>query len=152
GVRAANEFCWGPMIEVAVLFAGIFVTMVPALALLKTHGAGLGIAEPWQFFWVTGLLSSVLDNAPTYICIGTLAAGGENFGALAAQHADILQAISCGAVFMGANTYIGNAPNFMVRVIAEEAGYPMPSFFGYLVYSGLVLLPVFVLVTLVFFR
>ena len=94
----------------------------------------------------------ILDNAPTYVCLGTVAAGGGDFGLLAAQKPAILQAISCGAVFMGANTYIGNAPNFMVRVIADESGYPMPSFFGYLVYSGLVLLPVFAVVTVVFFR
>lgn len=152
GVRAANDFRWDPMIEVAVLFAGIFVTMVPALALLERHGAALGLTQPWHYFWATGLLSSVLDNAPTYISLGTLAAGGDNFGVLAMQQPAVLKAISCGAVLMGAMTYIGNAPNFMVRVIAEEAGYPMPSFFGYLVYSGLVLLPVFVLATLVFFR
>ena len=114
-------------------------------------GPELGLTEPWQYFWATGLLSSVLDNAPTYVCLGTVAAGGGDFGRLAAQQPAILQAISCGAVFMGANTYIGNAPNFMVRVIAEESGYPMPSFFGYLVYSGLILLPVFGVVTVVFF-
>src|SRR5205823_11621321 len=125
-VRAANAFRWDPILEVAVLFAGIFVAMVPALALLKNHGARFGLTEPWQYFWATGLLSSVLDNAPTYICLGTVAAGGGDFGLLAAQKPAILQAISCGAVFMGANTYIGNAPNFMVRVIADESGYPMP--------------------------
>jgi Na+/H+ antiporter NhaD/arsenite permease-like protein len=119
---------------------------------LEAHGPELGLTEPWQYFWATGLLSSVLDNAPTYVCLGTVAAGGSDFGLLAAQKPEILQAISCGAVFMGATTYIGNAPNFMVRVIAEETGYPMPSFFGYLVYSGLILLPVFGLVTWLFFR
>jgi len=151
-LRAANAFRWDPILEVAVLFAGIFVTMAPALALLQAHGHEFGLTEPWQYFWATGLLSSVLDNAPTYVCLGTVAAGGGDFGLLAAQKPEILQAISCGAVFMGANTYIGNAPNFMVRVIAEESGYPMPSFFGYLLYSGLILLPVFVVVTLLFFR
>jgi Na+/H+ antiporter NhaD/arsenite permease-like protein len=152
GLRAANAFRWDPLLEVAVLFAGIFVAMVPALALLQNHGPKFGLTEPWQYFWATGLLSSVLDNAPTYVCMGTLAAGGGDFGALAAQQPAVLQAISCGAVFMGANTYVGNAPNFMVRVIAEESGYPMPSFFGYLLYSGLILLPVFGVVTVAFFR
>jgi Na+/H+ antiporter NhaD/arsenite permease-like protein len=152
GLRAANAFRWDPILEVAVLFAGIFVTMVPALALLQSHGPRLGLTEPWQYFWATGLVSSVLDNAPAYLSFGTVAAGGSDFGLLAAQKPEILRAISCGAVFMGANTYIGNAPNFMVRVIAEESGYPMPSFFGFLRYSVLVLLPVFVLVTIVFFR
>lgn len=152
GLRAANAFRWDPILEVAVLFAGIFVTMVPALAILRVHGPELGLTEPWQYFWVTGMLSSVLDNAPTYVSLGTVAAGGGDFGLLAAQQPAILQAISCGAVFMGANTYIGNAPNFMVRVIAEESGYPMPSFFGYLLYSGLILLPVFAVVTWLFFR
>jgi len=151
-LRSANAFRWDPILEVAVLFAGIFVTMVPALALLQIHGPQLGLTEPWQYFWATGLLSSVLDNAPTYVCLGAVAAGGGDFGLLAAQKPAILQAISCGAVFMGANTYIGNAPNFMVRVIAEESGFPMPSFFGYLAYSGVVLLPVFGVVTLLFFR
>jgi Na+/H+ antiporter NhaD/arsenite permease-like protein len=151
-LREVNAFRWDPILEVAVLFAGIFVTMVPTIALLQAYGPQLGLTEPWQYFWATGLLSSVLDNAPTYISLGTVAAGGSDFGLLAAQQPAILKAISCGAVFMGANTYIGNAPNFMVRVIAEESGYPMPSFFGYLLYSGLILLPVFGVVTFVFFR
>ena len=151
-VRAANQFAWGPIVEVAVIFAGIFTTMVPALLLLKVHGGDIPITEPWQFFWVTGLLSSVLDNAPTYLTIATLAADGHPLSWLPANKPDILAAISCGAVFMGANTYIGNGPNFMVKAIAEESGYAMPSFFGYLAYSGAVLLPVFAAVTWVFFR
>jgi Na+/H+ antiporter NhaD/arsenite permease-like protein len=148
-----NRFAWGPIVEVAVLFLGIFVTMGPALALLAEHGAKLRIAEPWQFFWLTGGLSSFLDNAPTYVTFGTLAAGGDDFGALArGPNAPLLAAISCGAVFMGANTYIGNGPNFLVKAIAEEAGYPMPTFFGYLVrYALPVLIPIFLVVTWVFF-
>lgn len=148
-----NQFAWGPIVEVAVLFLGIFVTMVPALALLKEHGPKLGITEPWQFFWLTGGLSSFLDNAPTYVTFGTLAAGGDDFGALArSPDARLLAAISCGAVFMGANSYIGNGPNFLVKAVAEGAGYPMPSFFGYILrYTLPILVPVFLLVTWVFF-
>jgi Na+/H+ antiporter NhaD/arsenite permease-like protein len=148
-----NQFAWGPIVEVAVLFLGIFVTMVPALALLKEHGPKLGITEPWQFFWLTGGLSSFLDNAPTYVTFGTLAAGGDDFGALArGPDARLLAAISCGAVFMGANSYIGNGPNFLVKAVAEGAGYPMPSFFGYILrYTLPILVPVFLLVTWVFF-
>ena len=155
-VRAANQFTWGPMIEVAVLFAGIFTTMVPALLLLKQHGGAVPVTEPWQFFWLTGLLSSVqradLDNAPTYLTIATLAADGNPIAWLPANKPEVLAAVSCGAVFMGANTYIGNGPNFMVKAIAEENGYAMPSFLGYLAYSGAVLLPAFALVTWGFFR
>ena len=151
-VRAANQFAWGPIVEVAVVFAGIFTTMVPALLLLKVHGQAIPITEPWQYFWVTGLLSSVLDNAPTYLTIATLAADGQPLSWLPGNKPDILAAISCGAVFMGANTYIGNGPNFMVKAIAEENGYAMPSFFGYLAYSSVILLPIFAAVTWLFFR
>jgi Na+/H+ antiporter NhaD/arsenite permease-like protein len=147
-----NRFAWGPIVEVAVLFIGIFVTMAPALALLKEHGAKLGVTEPWQFFWLTGGLSAFLDNAPTYVTFATLAAEGDNFAELAEKKPLILAAISCGAVFMGACSYIGNGPNFMVKAIAEEAGYPMPSFFGYMLrYTLPVLAPVFAVVTWVFF-
>ena len=148
-----NRFAWGPIVEVAVLFLGIFVTMAPALALLTEHGSELGVTEPWQFFWLTGGLSTFLDNAPTYVTFGTLAAGGDDFATLAANKRLTLAAISCGAVFMGANSYIGNGPNFLVKAIAEEAGYPMPTFFGYIVrYTLPVLVPVFLVVTWVFFR
>ncbi len=150
-VRQLNRFVWGPIIEVAVLFAAIFITMVPALILLKENGGRFGITEEWQYFWLTGLLSSMLDNAPTYLTMGTLAGQGNSFAWLAANKPDLLAAISCGAVFMGANTYIGNGPNFMVKAIAEENAYPMPTFFGYMLYSGVVLLPVFAVVTAVFF-
>jgi Na+/H+ antiporter NhaD/arsenite permease-like protein len=151
GLRKSNDFNWGPIVEVAVLFIGIFITMVPALALLEQHGSRLGIEKPWQFFWLTGLLSSFLDNAPTYVTFGTLASSGHDMAWLASTKPDILAAISCGAVFMGANTYIGNGPNFMVKAIAEHSGYKMPSFLSYMAYSFGVLVPLFVVVTLMFF-
>ena len=168
--RTANGFSLGPIVEVAVLFLGIFITMAPALQILNAWGSGhrdvLGVAfnmrEPWQFFWAAGSLSSFLDNAPTYMTMAATAAGMEHvdargqylaqFLALGPEAASLLAAISCGAVFMGANTYIGNGPNFMVKAIAEENGVRMPSFFGYMGYSGMVLLPLFVVVTIVFFR
>ena len=150
-VRRGNDFGWGPMIEVAVLFLGIFVTMVPALALLREHGNELNITKPWQFFWLTGVLSGLLDNAPTYLTFATLASGEHTLGWLSLHRPAILAAISCGAVFMGAMTYIGNGPNFMVKAIAEGHKYQMPSFFGYLAYSVGILGPVLVIVTLVFF-
>jgi Na+/H+ antiporter NhaD/arsenite permease-like protein len=152
GPRESNRFTFHPILEVAALFAGIFVTMLPALDLLRARGAGLGVREPWQFFWATGGLSSFLDNAPTYLTFLALAQGlGQPAEVVGVPHAT-LTAISLGAVFMGANTYIGNGPNFMVRSIAEERGVRMPSFGRYMLYSGAVLIPVFGLVTLVFFR
>jgi Na+/H+ antiporter NhaD/arsenite permease-like protein len=157
-LRTANGFAWAPMTEVAILFAGIFVTMVPALQLLEVHGHDLGLSRPWQFFWATGLLSSSLDNAPTYLAIATTAAGSNDFNLLVENQVAgldgpmVLRAISCGAVFMGALTYIGNGPNFMVKAIAEQAGYRPPSFFGYALRAGVVLVPVFVLTTFLFFR
>ena len=155
--REANGFTWGPIIEVAILFLGIFVTMVPALAILEAHGTEFGITEPWQFFWLTGSLSAFLDNAPTYLTFATLAAGSKDFSLLVNNQVPgingplVLAAISCGAVFMGAMTYIGNGPNFMVKAIADEAGFKTPSFLGYMCYSMAILLPVFVVVTVVFF-
>ena len=151
-LRAANGFNWFPIVEVAVLFFGIFIAMVPALELLKLHGKDFGITEPWQYFWLTGGLSAFLDNAPTYLAFATLAAGESPIGDLASTQPQLLAAISTGAVFLGAMTYIGNGPNFMVKAIAEESGYRMPSFFGFLAYSCLCLLPIFVLITLIFFR
>jgi Na+/H+ antiporter NhaD/arsenite permease-like protein len=151
-LRRANRFSFGPILEVAALFAGIFVTMLPALDLLRARGASLGVREPWQFFWASGALSSFLDNAPTYLTFLALARGLGLPAEVAGVPEAILAAISLGAVFMGANSYIGNGPNFMVRAIAEERGVKMPSFGGYMVWSGLVLLPIFVVVTLVFFR
>ena len=152
--RALNEFSYGPIAEVAKLFIGIFITMIPALALLKVHGGELGIDQPWQLFWCTGILSSFLDNTPTYLVFlqtaGALGqAGMETTVGSVSQL--MLEAISAGAVFMGANTYIGNAPNFMVKSIAEENKIKMPSFFGYMAWSVCILIPVFIIDTLVFF-
>lgn len=149
-IRRANQFTALPMVEVAVLFLGIFLTMIPALELLHLRGAELGVREPWQFFWVAGGLSSFLDNAPTYLTFLALAQGLGLPGEVVGVPHSILAAISLGSVAMGANSYIGNAPNFMVKAIAEAAGVRMPSFLGYTVYSGAVLLPVFALVTLLF--
>jgi Na+/H+ antiporter NhaD/arsenite permease-like protein len=150
-IRRANGFTAYPITEVAVLFFGIFLTMMPALELLRLRGAELGVNHPWEFFWATGALSSFLDNAPTYLVFLALAQGlGLANEVVGMPHA-ILMAISAGAVAMGANTYIGNAPNFMVKSIAEEAKVAMPSFFGYMLYSGLVLIPLFVVVTILFF-
>ena len=151
-LRTVNRFTFHPILEVAALFAGIFVTMLPALDLLRARGTELGVREPWEFFWATGALSSFLDNAPTYLTFLALAQGLGLPADVVGVPQAILAAISLGAVFMGANTYIGNGPNFMVRSIAEERGVKMPSFVGYMLYSVGVLVPVFVLVTLVFFR
>jgi Na+/H+ antiporter NhaD/arsenite permease-like protein len=165
-IREDNEFTWFPMQEVAILFIGIFLTMMPCLKILQAGEKGeLGfladaVREPFHYFWITGLLSSFLDNAPTYLTflsslLGKFYPGVESREAVAhliKEHALYLDAISVGAVFFGANTYIGNAPNFMVRSIAEETGTPMPSFFGYMIkYSIPVLVPVFVLITFVFY-
>ena len=150
-VREENEFTWYPIEEVAILFAGIFATMIPALLILKARGAELGVSTPAHFFWAVGALSSFLDNAPTYLTFFSLAQGVGGAQTVAGVSAPLLQAISAGAVFMGANSYIGNAPNFMVKAIAEEAGVRMPSFFGYMAWSCGILLPIFVLLTLIFF-
>lgn len=150
-VREENEFTWYPIEEVAILFAGIFATMIPALLILKARGAELGVVTPAHFFWATGALSSFLDNAPTYLSFFSLAQGVGGTQTVAGVSAPLLQAIGAGAVFMGANSYVGNAPNFMVKAIAEEAGVRMPSFFGYMAWSCGVLLPIFFLLTLIFF-
>jgi len=150
-LRQANHFTFHPILEVAALFAGIFATMLPALHILQARGAELGVREPWHFFWATGALSSFLDNAPTYLTFLALARSLGLPAEVAGVPHSLLAAISLGAVFMGANTYIGNGPNFMVRSIAEQRGVKMPSFGGYMLYSGAVLIPVFVLVTVVFF-
>src|SRR5712691_4689066 len=160
--RAKNAFTFGPIIEVAVLFAAIFATMAPVLEMLNAWAQrpDFELTRPAHFFWASGALSSVLDNAPTYLAFVASAAGlqgvaphGAYIGTLVAnpEAAKLVAAISTGAVFMGANTYIGNAPNFMVRAIAEENGVRMPSFFGYMAYSVGILLPLFVLVSVVFF-
>jgi Na+/H+ antiporter NhaD/arsenite permease-like protein len=160
--RLDNGFSWAPMLEVAKLFAGIFITIAPALAILRAGKDGVlaplvalvtgpdGQPNDVWYFWLTGILSSFLDNAPTYLVFFNLAGGDPDvlMGALAST----LAAISCGAVFMGANSYIGNAPNFMVKAVVEEAGIRMPSFFGYMAWSCGILVPLFVLLTVIFFR
>lgn len=151
-LREENRFAYDPILEVAILFAGIFVTMVPALLILHARAALLGMTKPWQFFWATGGLSAFLDNTPTYLAFFALAQGLGLGGSPAGIPPLILKAVSAGAVFMGANSYIGNGPNFMVRCIAENYNVRMPSFFGYMAYSGAVLIPLYILVTVVFFR
>jgi Na+/H+ antiporter NhaD/arsenite permease-like protein len=161
-VRIENAFTWEPIQEVAMLFAGIFVTIIPTLAILKAGPSGAladlvalvsgpgGRPNDAAYFWLTGLLSSFLDNAPTYLVFFNVAGGDSE--ALMGPLATTLLAISAGAVFFGAMTYIGNAPNFMVKSICEERGIRMPSFFGYMVWSCAILLPLFALVTVIFFR
>ena len=159
-VRKSNEFNFGAIIEVAVLFLGIFITMQAPVEILKIQGPRLPLTSPEQFFWATGGLSSFLDNAPTYVVFFTTAeslthaAGPGILQLLGGEfiRVDLLVAISLGAVFMGANTYIGNGPNFMVKSIAEQAGVRMPSFFGYMLYSVGILVPLFVAVTFIFLR
>jgi len=165
-LREDNDFTWFPIIEVAYLFIGIFITMIPCLLILKAGSDGAlaflvtGVTRPFHYFWVTGALSSFLDNAPTYLTFFNTALGSfytgmaeaEAVPLLMTENAVFLKAISAGAVFFGACSYIGNAPNFMVRSISEEAGTPMPSFFGYIVkYSLIYLIPCFVVVTFIFF-
>jgi Na+/H+ antiporter NhaD/arsenite permease-like protein len=159
--RKANDFKWGPIEEVALLFAGIFICIVPVMAMLQAGANGPfaplvalvshadGTPNNAAYFWLTGILSSFLDNAPTYLVFFELTGGDAK--TLMASGAATLAAISAGAVFMGANTYIGNAPNFMVYAIARDAGIKMPSFFGYILWSGAVLIPVFLVMTWVFF-
>jgi Na+/H+ antiporter NhaD/arsenite permease-like protein len=159
--RAANGFSWGPILEVAKLFAGIFICIIPVIAILKAgmDGAlsplvslvtnGDGTPNELAYFWMTGILSSFLDNAPTYLVFFELAGGDPQ--TLMTSLGLTLTAISAGAVFMGANTYIGNAPNFMVYAIAREQGVNMPSFFGYMLWSGAVLIPVFLVAGFLFF-
>lgn len=157
-LRHENGFTWHPIVEVAVIFVGIFATMIPALAILNARGGELGLTAPWQFFWASGSLSSFLDNAPTYLTFASAASGlvGTDAAHLEqliahAHGAELLVAVSLGSVFMGANTYIGNGPNFMVKAIAEQSGVRMPSFFGYVLYSVCILLPVFAGMAFLFF-
>lgn len=148
--RRANVFSMGPMLEVAILFLGLFITMVPALAILSAHGSSLGLHSPWQFFVTTGALSSMLDNAPTYLSfVSTAQSLGLPDEVLGMPHI-FLVAISLGSVLMGANTYIGNGPNFMVKSIAEESGYSMPSFFGYAWRAVAILTPVYIAIAIYF--
>ena len=163
-IHENNRFSFTPINEVAILFAGIFATMTPALLILNARAGTLGIDQPWKFFWASGLLSSFLDNAPTYLTFAATACGLHHISTdeagylakflslpAAAQAPLVLAAISCGSVLMGANTYIGNGPNFMVKAIAEENGVKMPGFFAYMAYAVCVLIPIFVAVTIVFF-
>jgi Na+/H+ antiporter NhaD and related arsenite permeases len=151
-VHRDNDFSFHPIIEVALLFAGIFVTMIPALELLKAHGKDFGISTPIQFFWLSGGLSSFLDNAPTYLTFFSLAGGLPATGPTVAGVSEaLLKAISCGAVLMGANSYIGNGPNFMVKAIADRANFKTPSFFGYIFYALVILGPLYLILTLLFF-
>jgi Na+/H+ antiporter NhaD/arsenite permease-like protein len=158
----ANQFSWGPIQEVAKLFAGIFVTIVPVIALLRAGPSGPfapiiaavtrpdGTPDPAMYFWATGILSSFLDNAPTYLVFFNTAGGDPQ--RLMTELAPVLAAVSAGAVFMGANSYIGNAPNLMVKAIAEERGVTMPSFFGYMAWSVAILVPLFLVMTFIWFR
>src|SRR6266566_3604237 len=158
-IHRANHFHFHPILEVAALFVGIFVTMVPALEILNARAPSLDLKAPWHFFWMSGVLSSLLDNAPTYMTFTAMASGlvGGNAESLTSLLQSgfgqrLLAAISCGSVFMGAATYIGNGPNFMVKSIAERQGIQVPSFVGYMMYSAVILMPLFILVTFVFFR
>lgn len=155
-VRADNKFNYGAIIEVAALFCGIFICMQPALQILKVAGPGLGVDTPMKFFWASGSLSAVLDNAPTYVVFfetaSTVTTSEMSSVANTGVGAEFLMAISLGSVFMGAMTYIGNGPNFMVKAVAESAGVKMPSFFGYMAYSFSILLPILVAMTLIFLR
>ena len=150
GQRTETRFSWHPILEVAILFAGIFATMEPALTVLRERAPTLGLTRPWHFFWATGALSACLDNAPTYAAFFALARGLGR-PEVAGVPSKILEAISVGAVFFGALTYIGNGPNFLVRSIAVSRGVAMPSFFGYAARASAVLLPLFVLITFLFF-
>lgn len=159
--RSGNEFSWGPIKEVGKLFAGIFITIIPVIAMLRAGESGAfssivravtdGNGQPINamYFWATGILSSFLDNAPTYLVFFNTAGGDATV--LMTTLSATLAAISCGAVFMGANSYIGNAPNMMVKAIAEERGIKMPSFFGYMAWSCAILIPLFILMTFIFF-
>ncbi len=156
-LREENAFTYHPIIEVALLFIGIFVTMIPVMKMLEVNGSQLGIEAPWQFFWVTGFLSSFLDNAPTYLVFmattqSVAVAKGITQNLIVGVPELYLKAISAGAVLMGANTYIGNGPNFMVKAICEENDIKMPSFFGYMAWSCGILVPLFILITFIFFR
>ena len=154
-VRELNHFTWTPIVEVAVLFIGIFATMTPAMIYLNANASSLGLDSPWQFYYSTGLLSSFLDNAPTAVAFYTIATGlpvAEGVATVAGIPEILMKAVSLGAVFFGSMTYIGNGPNFMIKSIAEENGVAMPSFFGYIIkFSLIILLPVYILVQLIFF-
>ncbi|MCL1868277.1 MAG: sodium:proton antiporter [Paludibacter sp.] len=151
-VRKQNKFTWHPIIEVAVIFLGIFVTITPCLLFLNTHAHSMGLTQAWHFYYAAGALSSFLDNAPTALAFHSIAQGLPLVGtAVAGISENLLKAISVGAVFFGSMTYIGNGPNFMVKTIAEENHIPMPSFFAYIFkFSLIVLLPIYILTQLLF--
>ena len=155
-VRKENHFKWEPIIEVAVIFIGIFATMTPALLFLSQNAARLGLTEPWQFFYASGTLSAFLDNSPTAVAFHTVAQAiptPENIPMVAGANELILKAIALGSVFFGAMTYIGNGPNFMVKSIAEQEGVKMPDFFGYMIkFSLVILLPIYIIIQLIFLR
>ncbi len=155
GLRDQNHFSWEPIVEVAILFVGIFVTMTPALLYLNQNAAALGISQPWQFFLASGSLSSFLDNAPTAVAFHSVASAlpvAEGTTLVAGVSSQMLAAISLGSVWFGAMTYIGNGPNFMVKAVAENDGVRMPSFFGYIAKMSLiVLLPTYLLMMFIFF-
>ena len=167
-IRRKNDFTWEPIKEVSKLFATIFITMVPAIAMLKSGSDGPlkgiisllkdndGNSIDIMYFWITGILSSFLDNAPTYLVFFNIAGSAVTEGTIIAEYLmrtvpDTLMAISAGAVFMGAMTYIGNAPNFMVQSIAEENNVKMPSFFGFMLWSILILVPIFFVLSFIMF-
>jgi Na+/H+ antiporter NhaD/arsenite permease-like protein len=158
-IHHANHFHFAAIAEVAALFLGIFVTMIPALEILNARAAAMNLRTPWHYFWMSGGLSSFLDNAPTYLTFTAMASGvvgssAENLKGLLQSDLGrlLLRAVSSGSVFMGANSYIGNGPNFMVKSIAEHHHVKMPTFGGYLIYSGTILVPLFIILTFIFFR
>jgi Na+/H+ antiporter NhaD/arsenite permease-like protein len=159
-IRRENRFSWAPILEVAAVFLGIFITMIPAAALLEAHGRYAAVYEPRTLFWAAGIVSSVLDNAPTYLAFASAACGRVAECAASGdlrtlvsspEGSRLLVAVSAGSVVMGALTYIGNGPNLLVKAVAREHGYFMPSFFGYLAWAGIVLLPLFLLTSWIFF-
>ena len=152
-IRQENHFSWAPIMEVAYIFVGIFITMTPALLFLSSNAQKLGISKPWQFFYSAGILSAFLDNSPTTVAFHTIAQNlSNNSGTIVAGVEDIiLKAIAMGAVFFGAMTYIGNGPNFMVKAIAEQEGVKMPSFLGYIIkFSLKILLPIYIITQIIF--
>ena len=149
--RHHNQFHWHPLVEIATLFLGIFITMIPALSFLSAHAPSFGFTKPWHFFWGTGLLSGFLDNAPTYLAFLSVAQGSGLAQEVLGVPTRVLEAISVGAVFMGANTYIGNGPNLMIKSICDHHGIKTPSFLGYMAYSAAILLPLYVLIHFLFF-
>ena len=157
-VAALNNFTWEPFYEVALIFAGVFSTMIPALRYIEAHASSLGITTPWSFYWLTGAISALLDNAPTYASSFALAQGlGKDFAMINLENAKtisepLLMALSCGAVFFGAMTYIGNGPNLLVKAVAEDEKIKMPGFFTYILWSICFLLPVLFLTGILYFE